>query len=159
MKNMRYFFAALAAVGVACSGGESGSGETSASAAAAAPAEAATAAGTGAVHEVRMVLTEQGEYRYIPDELTIKVGDTVRWLNESGPPHNVAFYADRIPDGAAAVLNAAMPDRMGELTGPLFVQIGVVYEVSFAGAPTGQCDYFCTPHEMLGMVATLTVEQ
>ncbi len=156
---MRYFFAALAMVGVACSGGESGGGgETSSTAAAAAPADA-TAGGTGAVHEVRMVLTEQGEYRYVPDQLTIKVGDTVRWLNESGPPHNVAFYADRIPGGAADVLNGAMPDRMGNLAGPLLVQVGTMYEISFVGAPAGEYGYFCTPHEMLGMVATLTIEQ
>jgi plastocyanin len=144
---MRYFFAALAMVGVACFGGESGGGgETSSTAAAAAPAE-------------RMVLTEQGEYRYVPDQLTIKVGDTVRWLNESGPPHNVAFYADRIPGGAADVLNGAMPDRMGNLAGPLLVQVGTMYEISFVGAPAGEYGYFCTPHEMLGMVATLTIEQ
>jgi plastocyanin len=106
-----------------------------------------------------MVLTEQGEYRFVPDQLTIKVGDTVRWLNESGPPHNVAFYADRIPGGAADVLNGVMPDRMGNLAGPLLTQIGAAYEISFVGAPAGEYGYFCTPHEMLGMVASLTIEQ
>ena len=61
------------------------------------------ARGTGAVHEVQMVLNDAGEYRYVPDELTIKVGDTVRWINASGGPHNVAFRVDGIPEGAADV--------------------------------------------------------
>ncbi len=62
-----------------------------------------------AVHEVQMLLTDAGEYRYVPDELTIKVGDTVRWMMVSGGPHNVQFKPDRIPDGAAAVLDWGHP--------------------------------------------------
>jgi plastocyanin len=114
---------------------------------------------TGTVHEVRMLLTEAGAYVYDPVELTIKTGDTVRWLNISGPPHNVAFYADRIPDGAKDVLNAAMPNRMGDLSGPLMMQINEVYTISFANAPSGVYEYFCTPHEMLGMTARLTITE
>jgi plastocyanin len=34
---------------------------------------------------------------------------------------------------------------------------GAVYEISFAGAPEGTYAYVCTPHEMVGMLATLTV--
>ncbi len=114
--------------------------------------------GTGAVHEVQMVLNDAGEYRYVPDELTIKVGDTVRWINASGGPHNVAFRVDGIPEGAADVLTAAMPNTFAPMSGALLMAPNAVYEIVFAGAPTGEYAYTCTPHELLGMVATLTIE-
>ena len=81
-------------------------------------APAPAAGTTGTTHDVNMVL-EGTSYKYSPAELTIKAGDVVRFHNISGGPHNVDFWADSIPAGAAAVLNAAMPDRMGELSGPL----------------------------------------
>jgi len=122
-------------------------------------AAADTTAGVGAVHEVRMLLTEGGDYVYQPAELTIRPGDRVRWVNVSGGPHNVAFYADRIPPAALAVLNAAMPERLGgqDLVGKLLMDDGATYEISFAGAPEGTYAYLCTPHEMMGMQATLIV--
>jgi plastocyanin len=124
-----------------------------------AAAAADTAAVAGTVHEVRMLLSEGGDYVYQPAELTIRPGDRVRWVNVSGGPHNVAFYADRIPAGALEVLNAAMPERLGgqDLVGKLLMEDGAAYEISFAGAPEGTYAYLCTPHEMMGMQATLTV--
>lgn len=112
-----------------------------------------------AVHEVQMVLNDAGEYRYVPDKLTIKVGDTVRWVMVSGAPHNVQFKADRIPDGAAEVLDAAMENKIGAINGPFLMAPNSTYEISFAGAPVGEYYYVCTPHELLQMVATLTVEE
>lgn len=109
------------------------------------------------VHEVRMMLSEDGSYVYEPARLSIQKGDRVRWINVSGWPHNVAFRPGGIPDGAAPVLDAAMADRMADLTGPLLLRANAVYEVSFADAPAGTYDYFCTPHQMLGMTAQLTV--
>jgi plastocyanin len=122
-------------------------------------AAADTTAGVGAVHEVWMLLTEGGDYVYQPAELTIRPGDRVRWVNVSGGPHNVAFYAARIPPGALEVLNAAMPERLGgqDLVGKLLMDDGATYEISFAGAPEGTYAYLCTPHEMMGMQATLIV--
>jgi plastocyanin len=105
-----------------------------------------------------MVLNDRGQYLYVPDQLTIRAGDTVRWINVSGGPHNVQFRSDGVPGGAGEVLNAAMANRMGPLNGPLMVQPDQVYEISFAGAPAGVYDYTCTPHELLGMNATLTVQ-
>lgn len=162
---MRKLFAALALVGLACSGGESAD-DTSTPAAGEAQSQVQVpsltaampaAVATGTVHEVRMILTDDGRYVYQPEELTIRVGDTVRWINVSGGPHNVAFYADKIPAGAAVVLNAAMTNKMSDLSGELMLQEDQAYEMIFAGAPTGTYDYFCTPHEMLGMKASLTI--
>ncbi len=55
-------------------------------------------AAAGATHDVNMVL-EGSSYKYVPDQLTIKPNDVVRYHNKSGGPHNVAFWADSIPVG------------------------------------------------------------
>lgn len=161
---MRQMLAAVAVVAMACGGGEQ---QATAGAQEAAPqpmaAEQATpmpqAGQTGTVHQVQMLLTADGKYVYEPAKLTIKVGDRVRWINVSGGPHNVSFYADKIPAGARDVLTGAMKDQMTALAGKLLVQPNEAYEIAFAGAPVGTYEYFCTPHEMLGMKATLTIQQ
>jgi plastocyanin len=95
---------------------------------------------------------------FTPSALTIKAGDVVKFVVKSGPPHNVSFWADSIPAGAADVLNKAMADQMGPLVGPMKVGIGESYDISFAGAPTGTYKYFCTPHLPFGMHAAITVQ-
>jgi plastocyanin len=161
---MRPYLAALAMAAFACGGGGSGDSAVAEASASEAPATASATSGgtameTGTVHKVDMVLNDAGEYRFVPAELTIKVGDTVQWVNVSGGPHNVQFYADKIPAGAESVLNAAMKNRIGNLSGELLIAPNAVYEVSFAGAPVGTYGYTCTPHELLGMHGTLTIEQ
>ena len=162
---MRQFVAVCALLALACGGGDADGDSAPAVASASTAALPADhppidgAATQGAVHTVDMVITDQGEYRFIPDQLTIKAGDTVRWVNVSGGPHNVQFRTDGIPDGAAGVLSAAMQGRtIGELSGSLMTAPNAVYEISFEGAPAGEYDYTCTPHELLGMNAKMTVE-
>jgi plastocyanin len=118
---------------------------------------AAAPAVTGTTHEVAMDFDGK-KAGFTPAALTIKAGDAVKFVVKSGPPHNVAFYADSIPTGAAEVLGKAMAETMGPLTGPMKVGIGESYEINFAGAPSGNYRYFCTPHVPFGMVATITVE-
>jgi plastocyanin len=121
------------------------------------PSTAAAPAGTGKTHDVNMVL-EGSKYKYDPENLTIKSGDVVRYHNKSGGPHNVSFWPDSIPSGAADVLKKAMPNQMAPLEGPLFTEPNAVYEVSFAGAPKGEYKYYCLPHLALGMKAKLTIQ-
>ena len=97
-------------------------------------------------------------YRFEPTTLTIKAGDAVRWTVVSGPPHNVTFWPDSIPQGSNVQLQANMPNTMAPLTGPLDSTIGGTYTISFAGIPAGTYKYFCTPHLALGMKAQLTVQ-
>jgi plastocyanin len=157
---MRQVVAALAIAALACGGEQAGQQQQQAPATpAAAPQAAGEAqpAATGTVHEVRMEL-RNGNYIYDPANLTIKVGDTVRWINISGFPHNVSFYENQIPPGAAEFLKRAMPNQMSPLNGPLFTDSLATYEINFAGAPTGTYGYYCIPHEALGMKGTLTVQ-
>ncbi len=161
---MRKMIAALALIALACGGGDSGAtqGEADAPAPpAAAPGTTPPAAGTGTVHEVEMKLTDAGSYVYEPDELTIKVGDTVRWLNINGFPHNVAFYEDQIPQGSAEVLASLIPaeGKLAPLSSKLLLQPNQQVEITFTGVPAGDYGYYCTPHEALGMVASLTIQQ
>jgi plastocyanin len=121
-----------------------------------APAEAVVPSAAATV-EVQM-LGDQTGYRFAPATITIKRGDSVRWTLVSGPPHNVAFWADSVPKGAAAALGKAMPNTVGPLTGPYFVTAGQSYTVSFAGLPAGRYKYNCTPHLALGMTGVVIVK-
>jgi len=116
------------------------------------------AAPAGPRPAVRVQMMMQGStYKFMPANFTIHVGDVVEFVNVSGFPHNVSFDAAKIPAGAAAVLNAAMANRTGNLQGPMFTQAGQTYRISFANAPVGTYGYFCLPHKPMGMVGTITV--
>jgi plastocyanin len=121
-----------------------------------APTQAPSGRATGVVHDVNME-GAKGKFFFTPATLTIRSGDVVRFHNVSGGPHNVQFKKDRVPAGALQVLNAAMANRLGDLTGPIITKEGEVYEVSFVGAPPGSYTYACQPHEMLGMTAMIAV--
>jgi plastocyanin len=152
--------AGLAFVLAACGGGEQKAEDqqTTATPDQAAPAAGdAAPAGGGTTHDVNMVL-EGSSYKYVPEQLTIKSGDVVRFHNVSGGPHNVSFWADSIPSGAAEALKAGMPDQMAPLEGSLLTEPNAVYTVNFANAPAGEYKYYCLPHLALGMKAKLTVQ-
>jgi plastocyanin len=156
--------AGLAFVLTACGGGEQKAGEQQTTTtpdqpapAGEAPAGGAAPAGGGATHDVNMVL-EGSTYKFVPDQLTIKSGDVVRYHNVSGGPHNVSFWPDSIPSGAADALKAGMPDQMAPLEGSLLTEPNGVYTVNFANAPAGEYKFYCLPHLALGMKGKLTVQ-
>ena len=121
-------------------------------------APAAAPAPAGPVLEVKMTGNGSTVAAFEPKTLSIKPGTVVRFINVSGGPHNVAFYGDSIPAGAASALNAGMANRMDNLSGPFVIQPNETYDVSFAGAPTGTYKGFCLPHVALGMNITITVQ-
>ena len=148
--------AGLAIVLAACGGGEQKTQEQQTTTGA--PEQQPQAApSAGATHDVNMVL-EGSAYKYVPEQLTIKSGDVVRFHNVSGFPHNVSFWPDSIPSGAQDPLSAGMPDQMAPLQGPLFTEPGAIYTVNFANAPAGEYKYYCLPHLALGMKARITVQ-
>ncbi|HKO15824.1 MAG TPA: plastocyanin/azurin family copper-binding protein [Gemmatimonadaceae bacterium] len=177
MRNLgRCAIAGVAVVLAACGGGNKGgtagasTGATTATtpsgasatagatgAAAAATGNATAKPATGQTHDVKMLGDAQG-YRFDPKNITIKQGDAVRWTMVSGGPHDATFWADSIPAGAEAQLNANMPQTIGPLTGPLLTTPNETYTVSFAGLPKGTYHYHCTPHLAMGMVGTITVQ-
>lgn len=142
---------------VAACGGEKKATTTDSTAAAppAAPA-AAPAPATGASHEIQMVQQGPNSYKFVPDNITIKTGDAVVFKGVSGLSHDVAFYPDSIPAGAADVLNKNITDKPQDLATPL-INDGQSVTVSFAGAPAGTYKYYCIPHMAFGMKGTITV--
>jgi len=153
--------AVLVALGAtACGGGDKNANAAPAAAtpAAATPA-ATTSAPAGPVVEVKMTGNGTSQAAFDPKTLTIAPGTTVRFIDVTGGPHNISFYADSIPAGAAAVLNAAMANRIDNLEGALLTNPNDHYDISFAGAPEGVYKGFCLPHQALGMKITITVKK
>src|SRR2546428_4199785 len=150
----------LALVAGACGGGSKPNASQAAAAvpgtanAAAAPAAPATEA---VVVEVKMTGNGTTKAAFEPAAVTIKAGSTVRFINVSGGPHNVAFYGDSIPKGGADALKKGMPNPMGDLTGPFLTQPNEKYDVSFAGAPAGVYKRYGMPRLALRRHITATV--
>jgi plastocyanin len=142
---------------VACGGGERQAEPPQNAQTAAAAASAAVP--PGAVVEVRMTGNGRDRAAFEPNALTITPGMTVRFINVSGGPHNVAFWADSIPAGARDGLNAAMPRRLTDLHGPYAVQPNETYDIVFgAEALRGAYKGYCAPHLALGMTLVITVQ-
>jgi len=152
----------------ACSGGS----KDAAPAAASTPAAAAPAAGapaatgtalpiTGKTWDVKMI-GDGNSYKFEPANLTIKEGDGIKFTVVSTPPHNVAFDAAQPALADAAVkaqLDANMgPNKIGDLSSPLLLNIGDTYTLSFAGIKPGTYDFNCTPHLAMNMKGTVTVQ-
>src|SRR5437870_4807572 len=156
---MRFtLFTSLAAFAIVACGGDKKSAASLAEAATPAPAAARAAEPAGAVVEVKMTGNGTTAAAFDPAKLTIKPGTTVRFINVSGGPHNVAFFTDSIPKGGADALKKGMPNPMGDLTGPFLTQPNEKYDVSFTGTPAGVYKAYCLPHVALGMKIAITVQ-
>ena len=95
--------------------------------------------------------------RFVPEPLTVSPGDTVTFIMASGGPHNVAFWSDSLPVGAAPILAAGIPEPIDTLMGPLLVSEGTRYTVVFGSVPSGRYPYYCLPHLGSGMRAEVLV--
>lgn len=124
----------------------------------AAGAAAGEAAPAGPVVEVKMTGNGSTKAGFEPNSVTVPAGGTIRFINVAGGPHNITFWADSIPSGAAAALNANMKNTVDNLSGPFLTQPNETYDVSFANAPKGTYKGYCTPHLTLGMRITIKVE-
>lgn len=97
-----------------------------------------------------------GRFVFDPEELTVSVGETVRWgFASSG--HNVSGRPDHsdvveLPDGASPFAS------YGADAAPLgsHVEQGETFEHTFDVA--GVYGYVCVPHVSQGMVGTVSVE-
>lgn len=90
--------------------------------------------------------TDSGGLKFVPEKVSICKGDSVKWINNKGGPHNVVFDEDDIPDGVDAE-GISMEDQLGE-EGDTYVQ-------KFDTA--GTYGYYCEPHRGAGMQAQLVV--
>lgn len=87
---------------------------------------------------------DSGMLAFEPAKVSIKAGDTVKWVNNKLPPHNVVFDSTKVK-------NAEKLSHKALLFSP-----GESFEVTFDEA--GEYPYYCEPHRGAGMVGTITVE-
>jgi len=112
------------------------------------------------VHIVRLeVEPQQDIYRFVPARVTARPGDIIRFKVSSGAPHNIAFDGDRLSGPARAALNSAMPNRTGDLSGPILDRTGAEYRLVVPALPAGHYGFFCTPHRAYDMRGELIVVQ
>lgn len=115
--------------------------------------------GSGCANETHDVgMTDSA---FDPPELTVSVGDTVTWLNTSGRAHTVTAYDNAIPEAADFFASGdfdsteAARDAWGNGGGSIFSCES--YEHTFE--VPGTFNYFCIPHERVGMTGRIIVEE
>lgn len=82
---------------------------------------------------------DNGMLAFDPANLTVTAGDTVKWVNNKLPPHNIIFEGD----------STKSHDQ-------LLFSPGEAYEVTFD--TPGTYNYYCAPHRGAGMAGKITVE-
>jgi plastocyanin len=85
-----------------------------------------------------------------PATVTIKVGETVEWLNAGGVVHSVT--AD--PDDATDAHDVSLPKGATTFDSG-FMPPGTMFDHTFM--VPGTYHYVCIPHEKAGMVGTIVV--
>lgn len=87
-----------------------------------------------------------------PEDLTIRVGDTVTWRTTGTMPHTSTCD----PAKATNPADAQLPDGAEPWDSGIVTQ-GKEWSRTFD--TPGDYVYFCIPHEAMGMVARITVEE
>lgn len=98
--------------------------------------------------EVKMITTDDGGYHFEPHLAWVEEGGTVTFVNESGSHSATAYHPDndgprRIPEGATAFDTGTLTEGGAER--------------EYTLDTPGVYDYYCIPHERLGMLATVLV--
>lgn len=105
-----------------------------------------------AVHEIRMTS------RFVPGLTVARAGDTLRFINQTGGPHNIQFFADSMPEAARVLLERAMPGvKIAPLSSPLLITENDVYEIAVPALGPGRYPFVCLPHFGSRMLGTLQV--
>ncbi len=102
-------------------------------------------------HQVKLG-SDKGMLAFEPAKLTIKPGDTIEWVNNKVPPHNVVFDAAKNPTKSADLAKSLSHKQ-------LLMSPGQTQTTTFpADAPAGEYTFYCEPHRGAGMVGKITVE-
>lgn len=116
--------------------------------------------------ESHVVEIEMTDFAFKPAKVTVRPGDTIRFVQTTATPHNVEFR--EVPEGATLGDKYVVPvEEIGTRAatfpparmGPYLLQKGKTYEFVITDAfSAGTYDYVCTPHEAMGMKGKLVVE-
>lgn len=89
---------------------------------------------------------------YAPEKVSIKAGDTVRWVNDGETVHSVS----------TAAANAQNPKDASLPKGAVAFDSGFIPpggDYSYKFIVPGTYKYFCLPHEKAGMVGYIVVKK
>ena len=98
------------------------------------------------------------ENRFEPESLTVAPGTEVVFTNDSESAHSVTAYENRIPEGVEYVSSGGFESEREAREGLSEALIAPGDEYSVTLDEPGTYEYFCIPHEELGMKATIVVE-
>jgi plastocyanin len=113
---------------------------------------------TQKAHVVRLEVEPEREiYRFVPARVTVRAGDVVRFRVSSGAPHNITFEGAQLAPAVREALDAAMPNRTSDLSGPVLDRTGAEYRLVIPAIPPGRYGFYCTPHRAYDMRGELIV--
>ena len=97
-------------------------------------------------------------HQFEPATLTVQVGDTVVWANETEEAHTVTAVESRLPEGSDyfASGNFTSEDEAKKNVGDALIAPDDAYEWTFS--EPGTYRYYCIPHLVDGMAGTVVVE-
>ena len=123
--------ACVALVAAGCGGDDESSSSSSGSST---KKEDTSGSGSGAAKTSDTVEIDMKNFQFVPKDATVKVGQTVKWVNQDSAPHD------------------ATDEKTGQFKSDQFAK-GESYE--FTAKKAGKISYVCTIHP--GMDGTLTV--
>jgi len=99
---------------------------------------------------VVQMMDDGGKFRFEPENVEVRPGDIVEFVQAGSMPHNVEFVKNTAPAGV----------NLGQRwVGAFLTGKGEKYTVRIDGAfKPGTYDYLCTPHATLGMKGRITVK-
>lgn len=96
--------------------------------------------------------TDKGLLQFEPSSVTIKPGDTVKWVMNKVPPHNAVFDDAKVPGGNKAVAKKLSHEK-------LTFSPGESFEATFpADIAEGEYPFYCQPHRGAGMAGKVIVK-
>ncbi|MEA5550436.1 plastocyanin [Anabaena cylindrica UHCC 0172] len=96
--------------------------------------------------------SDKGLLQFQPSKLTVKPGDTIEWVNNKLAPHNVVFDPAKNPAQDKALAASLSHNK-------LLLNPGQTVTTTFAAdAPTGEYNFYCTPHRGAGMAGKIIVQ-
>jgi len=102
--------------------------------------------------------TVKDVYRYVPASVTARAGDIVVFRVKGDGKHSISFERN-LPAEARSALNASMPNRVGELSGPL-ISDGQEYVMTLSRSlPAGRYRFYCLPHRAYDEAGWLVVQK
>ena len=99
------------------------------------------------------------DHRFDPETITVSIGSTITFKNDTAESHSVTAYEDEVPQAADYFSSGGLSSEQAarDSVTETLIGAGETYEVTL-DVP-GTYRYFCIPHESHGMTGTIEVEE